>query len=228
MTNPISRDPEVRLKVFVQAGLLDRVPTTWQLLQGQIEMAPYVMLPDAGDHERYAGARLGHPLLRTPIVLREIGPDHLRIGHGLHNSAESLYRHLNFVLHQGMPVYDLQLVQTVPDGLEELRRYTTEIEWGTTPERTRQRRRIDLVLPDASEYRRKFIERDGWIDRAARFEYDEDDTVAGFLRLEFTSLIRFVNYCARTFPAQRNEHRLRDVPWHLGGLFARRFLETGR
>src|SRR4051794_24437412 len=104
MSAHLSRDPAVRLAVFVDAGLIERVPTTWQLLQGQIEMAPYVMLPDAGDRARYAGARLGHPLLRTPIVLREVGANHLRIGHGLHNPAEVLFRHLNFVLHSGMPV----------------------------------------------------------------------------------------------------------------------------
>lgn len=219
----LSRDPAVRLRVFVDAGLLKRVPTVWQLFQGQVEMAPYVVLPDEGDGERYAGAIASHPLLRTPLVLREIGLDHFRVGHGLHARPESLYRHLNIVYHEGMPAFDLQLVQTVPNGLAELRESMEQLEHPRTAERAAQRRRIDLVLADSSAYRRKYLEPGGWIERAERFDYPSTADVAEFLRPEFTSLISFADYCARNFPAQPGEHDVRQLPGHLAGLFRKRF-----
>lgn len=223
MERELSRDPAVRLSVFVDAGLIPQVPTRFQFLQGQLEMAPFVLLPDAGDNDRYAGAPLGHPLLRTPLVLWEVGSDHLRIGHGLHAEAESLYRHLMFVFHEGMPVYDLQLVQTVPGGLAAFRQYAQDIEDGRTPERARQQKRIDLVVPHASRYRQHFLEPGGWIDQAEALQYPGEAEVAAFLRPEFMSLIRFSNYCASTFPRQPLDLPPARLPGHLAELFSRRF-----
>ncbi len=223
MAEALSRDPHTRLGVFVDAGLIPQVPTRFQLLQGQLEMAPFVLLPDEGDAERYAGAPLGHPLLRTPLVFWEIGVDHMRIGHGLHAAAESLYRHLMFVWHEGMPAYDLQLIQTVPGGLETFRRYVQDIDSGATPERARQRKRIDLIIPQASDYRRRFLEPGGWIDQAVALDYPGEEEVASFLRPEFMSLIRFSNYCASTFPRQPLDISLGRLPGHLAELVSRRF-----
>ena len=39
MERELSRDPAVRLSVFVNAGLIRQVPTRFQFLQGQLEMA---------------------------------------------------------------------------------------------------------------------------------------------------------------------------------------------
>lgn len=195
----LSRDPAQRLRSFLDAGLIKRIPTSWQLLCGQIEMAPYVILPDEGDDARYAGAPLGHPLMRTPIVFLEIGIDHFRAGHGLHARPESVYRHLNFVFHEGMPVFDLQLVQTVPGGLQRFREYTQAIEDGTSGKARRQRSRIDMILPNASGYRAQFLQPGGWIERAEKLDYPTDEDIAEFLRPEFSSLVRFANYCSETF-----------------------------
>jgi len=228
MERELSRDAAVRLSVFVEAGLIPQVPTPFQLLQGQLEMAPFVLLPDAGDDDRYAGAPLGHPLLRTPLVLWEVGPDHLRIGHGLHAEAESLYRHLMFVYHEGMPAYDLQLIQTVPGGLAAFRRYAQDIEDGRTPERARQRQRIDLVVPQASRYRQHFLEPGGWIDQAAAFDYPPLATAAAFLRPEFTQLTSFVDYCVDTFPASPSGQSPLEVAREMARLGTRRLREKGR
>lgn len=186
-------------------------------------MAPYVALPDAGDEARYAGAPLGHPLFRTPVVFSEIGLDHLRVGHGLHARPESLYRHLNFVFHEGIPIFDLQLVQTVPDGLDALRAYTRAIDEGSTPKARWQRRRIDWILPDAASYRRRFLEPGGWIDRCAAFDYPTEAETAEFLRPEFTSLVRFANYCAQTFPASAAVMTPRKIPGTFVELASRAF-----
>lgn len=219
--DPLSRDPAVRLAPFLEHGLIERIPTTWQLVQGQLEMMPYVILPDDNDDDRYAGAPLGHPLLRTPLILGHIGLDHFRVGHGLHAKLESLIRHLSLVYHAGFPTFDLQLVHTVPGGLAALRRYTQEIEEGATPLRARQRRMAGWIIPDAPGYRRRFLEPGGWIDRAEAFDYPPDDEAPAYLRREFSSLTGFVRYCAEAFP-----ERPRDTPniaGHLVGLLRRRF-----
>ncbi len=216
-----SRDPGVRLQVFVDAGLLSRIPTRFQLLQGQVEMAPYVVTPDEGDAERYGGAPLGHPLLRTPIVFTEVGFDHFRVGHGLHARPESVYRHLMFVYHEGMPTFDLQLAQSIPGGLEALRRYAQEIEDGATAQRRWQRTRIDWIIPNAAAYRRQFLEPGGWIDRAVAFDYPSTDDIAAFLRPEFMSLSGFAQYCADTFAPSPSDIGIPNVPGHLYALARR-------
>ncbi len=197
---PADKNLSRRLEIFREAGLVHTIPTEWQLLLGQLEMAPYVVMPDAGDDARYAGAPLGHPLLRTPIVLSQIGLEHLRVGHGLHSSLVALLLHVAYVFHEGMPSFDLQLVQTHPGGLDALRRFLTDLDASDAPEFRHHRRLIDLVLPNARAYREAFVVEGGFIDRAERFDYPSAEEVAPFLRPEFTDLCRFVNYCARTFP----------------------------
>ncbi len=216
-----SRKPKERLRIYADRGLIPRIPTLWQLILGQLEMGPYVTLPDEGDDERYAGTRFGHPLLRSPIIFAEIGLDHLRVGHGLHAKPESLYRHLNFVYHEGMPVYDLQLVQTIPGGLGDLRTYIEDIEFGRTAKARSQQKRIDWIIPSASEYRQNFLGPDGWIAQCERFQYPEPEAVAGFLRPEFFSLIRFANYCANAFESKPKLSELPFFPLRARELFTR-------
>jgi len=213
----------VRLRPFLERGLIRGVPTVWQLIQGQIEMAPYVVMPDRGDRLRYAGAPFGHPLLRQPLLLGEIGVDHLRVGHGLAARLESQLKHLAFVSHEGMPTYDLQVLQTHPDGLESLRLLFTEIDAGATSIRRRQRRLADLIIPDAASYRARFTAPGGYIDRAARFDYPAPD--ADFLRPEFSSLTSFIDYCLERFEADPASQPLWRNAAHLAGLGTRRFRE---
>ncbi|MFO0750725.1 MAG: hypothetical protein U1F43_34405 [Myxococcota bacterium] len=225
---PVDLDLSKRLAVFFERGMLSVMPTTWQLLLGQIEMAPYVVMPDAGDVKRYEGALYGHPLIRTPIVISQIGLEHFRVGHGLHSSMEALERHIAYVYHEGMPVFDLQLVHTHPGGLERLRAFLQGIEDGATPEHVKHRRLASFIIPNAARYRRWFLEPGGWIDRAAAFDYPPPDTSAPFLRPEFTSLAAFVDYCARAFPAAPSDERWDKVALRLAGLATRRLREKGR
>lgn len=222
---PASRDLAQRLAPLRQAGLIDKLPTRWQLLLGQVEMAPYVVMPDAGDAARYRGARCGHPILRTPIVLSQVGWEHLRIGHGLDASLRALVLHLAYVFHEGMPTFDLQLVQTHEGGLDALRRFLEALENDHEPH---HRRLIDLVIPDAQSYRRQFLEPDGWIDRATRFDYPPQSSAAAFLRPEFTQLTSFLAYCREAFP----ENPSAETPWRsarrIAALASRRLRERGR
>jgi len=226
---PITHDLSVRLAPFLERGLLrEPLPTTWQLLLGQLEMAPYVVMPDAGDAKRYEGALYSHPLVRTPIVVSQIGWEHLRVGHGLHSSMEALERHIAYVFHEGMPVFDLQLVQTHPGGLARLRKFLDDIESGASEEHLRHRRLSGLIIPNAARYRSWFTAPGGWIDRAAAFDYPTIDTAAPFLRAEFTDLVAFVAYCARTFPPSPLAERPDKAVARIAALATRRFREKGR
>ena len=187
-----------RLSPFLDSGLLARVPNRWQRLQGAFEMAPYVVIPDDDDSERYDGAPMGNPLIRTPIVLAYIGIDHFRIGSGLGARRKSIIRHLCIVHHQVMPDYDLQLLQTHCDGLRQLENYLKELDANRPRLRHRFHRRvIDAVLPNARHYRNEFTKPAGWLARARAMEYTKDHDIPGHLRSEFFSLTRFLEYCSK-------------------------------
>ena len=62
-----------RFSVFVDAGLLQRVPTRWQLLQGEIEMTPYVISTDATAEEGYRAHAFSHPLVRQLLIFNHVG-----------------------------------------------------------------------------------------------------------------------------------------------------------
>ena len=217
-----SVDLASRLRIFTDAGLLRRIPTPWQLRQGEWEMTPYVMSTDATDEAGYT--RLGHPVLRQAIIFREIGLDHLATGSALGVKLESLCTHLELTYHQGMPVFDLQLVQTHPNGIERLRASLEEMVAGTTPLGRRRRRIASAILRDPEPYFGRFLGADGWLARAERFDYATPAEAGSAFPREFFSLVGFLDYCAAKFPAER------DVPWarvpgHLLHLAGRRFRE---
>jgi len=225
---PVSKDLALRLGPFLERGLIQGVPTTWQLLLGQLEMAPYVLLPDAGDKARYEGAPLGNPLFRTPLIVSQIGWEHFRIGHGLHSSPETLELHLAYVYHEGMPTFDLMLVQTHAGGLTRLRRLFEAIEHGSSATGAHHRRLIDLVIPNATAYRKKFLEPGGWIDQAAAFDYPSLEASATFLRPEFTQLTSFVDYCIDTFAPSPSGQSPLELVREIAALGTRRIREKGR
>ena len=159
-------------------------------------MAPYVLIPDEDDNDRYESAPMGHPLLRTPLVLTYIGLDHFRIGSGLGATKKSLIRHLNIVHHQVMPDYDLQLLQLHPEGLDELRCYTEELDSYRPKSSVRRHKHwIAKVLPNPKHYRNELTKRNGWIDQAESMEYTPDTLIPDYLRAEFFSLTRFLEWC---------------------------------
>jgi hypothetical protein len=215
-------DLAARLRIFTDAGLLRRIPTRWQLRQGEWEMTPYVMSTDATDEAHYT--RLGHPVLRQAIILREVGLDHLATGSALGVKLESVCTHLLLTYHQGMPVFDLQVVQTHPDGLAQLRAALEDMAAGSTPLGQRRRRIASRIFLDAEEYIGRFFGAQGWLARAERFDYATPDEARSAFPTEFFSLVGLLDYCANNFPAER------EVPWarvpaHLLHLLGRRFRE---
>ena len=222
MTHP---SLDQRLRVFLDAGLLTRVPTAWQITQGELEMAPYVTSTDATAEEGYLGAPLGHPLLRQPLIFSQVGPDHLRIGSALGVAHASLCAHLQLTYHRGMPVFDLQVVQTHPDGLARLRASIQELLAGVTPWARRRQRIARLILGDPEQYLRSFLGDDGWIARAERLDYPSAADQGSDFPPEFFSLVGFLDHCASRFPAHPGDLPWRRLPVHLAGLATRRFRE---
>jgi hypothetical protein len=218
-------DLRQRLRVFLDAGLLTRLPTRWQLRQGELEMAPYVTSTDATAEEGYDGAPLGHPVLRQPLILSQVGPDHFRIGSALGCAAPSVCTHLQLTYHRGMPVFDLQVLQTHEDGLARLRRSLEELHAGGSPAAQRRLRIARLILKDAHAYHEQFLGEGGWIARAERFDYATPGAEGSAFPPEFFSLVAFLEHCASAFPATPGELGWRHLPAHLVRLAGRRFRE---
>jgi len=181
--------------------MIDRVPTKWQIFQGSVEMLQYVVIPDSDDGRRYAGAPLGHPILRTPFLVGYTLGGHFNVGSGLRASERSLQKHLLAVYHFGQPVYDLQLVQTFPDGLERLRRKFSDVHAARTRLSKFERAFVGSIVPAWDDYCEAIL---GHIERADRFEYDQ---APAWARKEFWSLSDFMNHCADAYPSTMHGER---------------------
>ncbi|HTK05046.1 MAG TPA: hypothetical protein VL500_05655 [Candidatus Eisenbacteria bacterium] len=185
---------EARLAPFIRQGLIGRVPTRWQIFQGSVEMLQYVVIPDMDDGRRYAGAPLGHPVVRTPFLVAYTLGGHFNVGSGLGARERSIQKHLLAVHHFGQPVYDLQLAQTHPFGLTKLRRKFTDVRDARTRLLRIERTFVGSIIPSWDEYCEAMH---GHIDRAARFDYD---AAPAWGRKEFWSLCAFMNHCATAYP----------------------------
>ncbi len=219
-------DLETRLRPFREAGHIPQLPTWWQIRQGAAEMTPYVISTDVTAEHNYR-AWTGHPLLRQPSLFRLIGLDHLATGSGLHSRLSSVVTHLQLTWHQGMPTFDLQLVQTHEGGLSALRDQTHAVLHGTTPAARRRRRLAQRFFVDPDAYYRRFLEPGGWIDRAQALDYPTPQQDEAAIPPEFYSLVRFVEHCALAYPRTVAEVGRLRAPAHLAWLSTRRFREEG-
>lgn len=219
-----------RLAVFVAAGQLaaDEVPTWWQLRQAEIEMSPYVISTDATDEHAYRGRPFGHPWLRQPLIISQVGLDHFRLGSGLGARHASVCKHLHLTYHQGMPVFDLQVVQSHPRGLERLAERTEALLSGATAEARRLRAIGRLTLADPEAYYARFVGDDGWIARAMRFDYPGPGSEGSVFPPEFYSLVDLARYAAGAFARRPADVGWRRLPLHLARLGGRRFREGKR
>jgi hypothetical protein len=105
-----------------------RRPTRLQLLFGSLDMLRFVIEPAARDYYRQRGIDFGlHQLLRwldDPCSL--IDPT------GFFSDRDTIMGHVMQVVHLN-PIYDLQLLQMFPDGLEEFERQVAEMVAGAHP-----------------------------------------------------------------------------------------------
>ena len=213
---------EKRLAPFLDAGMLDVVPSPAQIRQGELEMALYVISADATREDLYRNAPWGHPWIRQPFILSQVGPDHFQIGAGLGSSVDAICAHLHFTFHQGMPSWDLQLLQTHPGGLDRLRERVEGLLAPATPAQRRQAWLASRIVPDATAYHRQFLGERGWIARAERLDYPAADSTD--LPPEFADLTAFLSYVRRFPVALSWAQWARQGPW----LATRRIREGRR
>lgn len=119
---------ERRMRALAARGFLADGPGRAQIFYGGVDMLRFVITPAARDYYRQKGISFGfHQLLRVlddPMSM--IDPT------GLLSDRDTIVGHLMQVVHLD-PVYDLQLIQMFPDGLEDLERQVEQMVAGTHP-----------------------------------------------------------------------------------------------
>lgn len=222
-----SSDLAARLRPFLDAGLITDLPTPWQIRQGELEMAPWVISTDVTDESAYRRSLWAHPVVRQPRLLFEIGLDHFAMGTGLASDLVSVVKHLQLTWHSGFPVFDLQLIQTHPGGLETLRASLSAARLGATAEGQRLDRLARRLFVDADAYYARFLDAGGWIDRAAAFDYPAAAEEGSAVPEAFFGLVPLINHCVTAYPATRAEVGLARIPAHCLRLLSTRVREVG-
>jgi len=183
-----------RLRTLQAKGYIDARPTRLQLLFGGLDMLRFVIEPASRDYYRQKGISFGfHQLLRAlddPVSL--LDPT------GFLSDRDTIVGHVMQVVHLN-PVYDLQLIQMFPDGLEDFERQVQAMVDGTHPRHAT----IGAIVEDPDYHRRL-------LDYVRRFRVDpetpppvrEEQTLRAdphFAAAErqFASLPGFIAYCHR-------------------------------
>ncbi len=119
---------ERRLRTLEQRGRSGPPPSRLQLLFGGLDMLRFLIEPAARDYYRAQGICFGfHQLLRVlddPVSM--VDPT------GFLSDRDTIVGHLMQVVHLN-PVYDVQLLEMFPDGLEDLEEQVAAMVEGTHP-----------------------------------------------------------------------------------------------
>jgi len=181
-----------RLDALQRRGFIDRQPGRWQILFGGLDMLRFVIEPASRDYYRQQGISFGfHQLLRVlddPVSM--IDPT------GFLSDRDTIIGHVMQVVHLN-PVYDLQLLQMFPDGLDELERQVAAMVAGTHP----RSRTIGAIVEDPTYHARL-------LDYVRRYKADPNtpplvrkeqtlraDPVFAAAERTFATLPGFIAYC---------------------------------
>jgi hypothetical protein len=119
---------ERRLHALADKGYVAVRPTPLQIFFGGLDMLRFVIEPASRDYYQQKGISFGfHQLLRIlddPVSM--IDPT------GFLSDRDTIVGHVMQVVHLN-PVYDLQLIQMFPDGLEDFERQVQAMVDGTHP-----------------------------------------------------------------------------------------------
>lgn len=117
-----------RLARLRARGVIESAPTRAQVVFGGLDMIRWVIEPAARDYYAHKGISFGlHTLLRVlddPVSM--IDPT------GFLSARDTIIGHLMQVVHLN-PIYDLQLLESFDDGLDELARQLDEMIAGRHP-----------------------------------------------------------------------------------------------
>jgi len=117
-----------RLRLLQELGRLETIPTRIQLVVGAVDMLRFWIVPCSEDYYRDQGIHFGfHQVLR---LLDE--PASLVDPVGFLSERDGIIGHLMQVVHAN-PRYDLQLLESHEDGLDELERQIESMLAGTHP-----------------------------------------------------------------------------------------------
>lgn len=181
-----------RLTELERKGLVPTRPSRAQLAFGALDMLRFVIVPFARDYYEKQGINFEfHQLLRfldDPVSV--IDPT------GLLSDRDTIIGHLMQVTHLN-PVYDLQLLQMFPDGLDRLEAEVMSMLDGTHP----RAETIGAVVEDPDyhgrllEYVRRFQANPKTPD-LVREQTLRDDLHSVAAERTFASLPGYLTYCA--------------------------------
>jgi hypothetical protein len=184
-----------RLDRLRHLGYLDRAPTRAQLLFGGLDMVRFVIEPAARTY--YRDKRVSYALHHLLRALDD--PASTLDPTGLLSTRDTVIGHLLQVVHLGCcdPIYDLQVLESFADGLDELERQLCAVLDGTHPRHAA----IAAIIADPDYHRRL-------LDQVVQFRADRHApaascdppllTDASFLaaRQTFATLAGFLRYAA--------------------------------
>lgn len=183
---------DARLRALEQRGYVARRPTRLQLVFGSLDMLRFVIEPASRDYYRQRGIDFGlHQVLRwldDPCSL--LDPT------GFFSDRDTIMGHVMQVVHLN-PIYDLQLLQMFPDGLEEFERQLEQMVAGTHP----RARTIGAIVEEPGYHARL-------LDYVRRYRRDpatpppvrqaqtlRDDPLFAAAERTFATLPGFIGYC---------------------------------
>jgi len=183
-----------RLEALQARGYVDEKPTRAQILFGGLDMLRWVIEPAARDYYQGKGISFGlHTVLR---VLDD--PCSMIDPTGFLSARDTIIGHLMQVTHLN-PIYDLQLLEVFPDGLEELERQVEAVIDGTHP----RARTIGATVEDPGyharllDYTRAF-RADPHAPPPVRQEQTlRSDPVFAAAERTFATLPGFLRYCTK-------------------------------
>ncbi len=187
------REVDERLRTLEQKGHVRSRPTRLQIVFGSLDMLRFVIVPFAKDYYEQQGINFQfHQLLRfldDPVSI--IDPT------GLLSDRDTIMGHVMQVVHLN-PVYDLQLLEMWPDGLEVFEREVESMIAGTHP----RAGTIGAIIEDPDYHSRLLAYIRAWRSSTAtpdlvRESSLRDDPHAVAAERTFASLPGFIDYCSR-------------------------------
>jgi hypothetical protein len=183
-----------RLDALERRGLVPARPTRVQLFFGGLDMLRFLIEPAARDYYAQKGISFGfHQLLRVlddPVSM--IDPT------GFLSDRDTVIGHVMQVVHLN-PVYDLELLQMFPDGLDALERQLEAMLDGTHP----RAGTIGAIVEDPSyhaqllDYVRRYRADPATPPLVRQEQTLRDDPRFAAAERTFARLPGFLGYCAR-------------------------------
>jgi len=181
-----------RLRNLEAKGYIKQRPARAQIFFGGLDMLRFVIEPASRDYYKQKGISFGfHQLLRIlddPVSM--IDPT------GFLSDRDTIVGHVMQVVHLN-PVYDLQLIEMFPDGLEDFERQVQAMVDGTHP----RYRTISAIVEDPGYHVRL-------LDYVKRYRADRnsappvrqeqtlrDDPHFAAAEKQFATLPGFIEYC---------------------------------